>query len=32
MCNLETLSDMWISREEWDAVGVRALKDRYLFY
>lgn len=32
MCNLETLSDMWIRRDEWDAVGPRALKDRYTFY
>ncbi|WVR05120.1 hypothetical protein IAU60_002132 [Kwoniella sp. DSM 27419] len=32
MCNLESLSDMWIGRDEWDALGVRALRDRYLFY
>ncbi|WVW83184.1 hypothetical protein I302_105202 [Kwoniella bestiolae CBS 10118] len=32
MCNLESLSDMWIRRDEWEAVGTRALRDRYLFY
>ncbi|WVQ98665.1 hypothetical protein IAU59_005796 [Kwoniella sp. CBS 9459] len=32
MCNLESLSDMWIRRDEWEAIGGRALKDRYLYY
>ena len=32
MCNLESLSDMWIKRDEWEAVGARALKERYLFF
>ncbi|WVF72264.1 hypothetical protein IAT40_007076 [Kwoniella sp. CBS 6097] len=32
MCNLESLSDMWIRKDEWQAIGGRALKDRYLFY
>ncbi|KAK8869874.1 hypothetical protein IAR55_000442 [Kwoniella newhampshirensis] len=32
MCHLESLSDMWIGRDEWEAVGQRALKDRYLFF
>ncbi|WWC90112.1 uncharacterized protein L201_005045 [Kwoniella dendrophila CBS 6074] len=32
MCNLESLSDMWIRKDEWDSIGTRALKDRYLFY
>ncbi|WWC61199.1 uncharacterized protein I303_103779 [Kwoniella dejecticola CBS 10117] len=32
MCNLESLNDMWIRKDEWDAIGIRALKDRYLFY
>ncbi|WVQ70170.1 uncharacterized protein L199_008395 [Kwoniella botswanensis] len=32
MCNLESLSDMWIRRDEWEAIGTRSLKDRYLFY
>lgn len=31
MCNLESMQDMWIQREEWDAIGARALKDRCLF-
>ncbi|WVQ78037.1 hypothetical protein IAT38_000118 [Cryptococcus sp. DSM 104549] len=29
MCSIESLEDMWIRRDEWEAVGVRALKDRY---
>ena len=32
MCNLESLGDMWIRKDEWEAVGPRALKDRYLFF
>jgi actin-related protein 8 len=32
MCNLESLSDMWLKRDEWEAVGARALKERYLFF
>ncbi|OCF41209.1 hypothetical protein I317_04955 [Kwoniella heveanensis CBS 569] len=32
MCNLESLSDMWIRKDEWEAIGGRALKDRYLYY
>jgi actin-related protein 8 len=32
MCNLETMGDMWIRRDEWDAIGARALKDRYMFF
>jgi actin-related protein 8 len=32
MCHLESMSDMWIRRDEWDAIGARALKDRYLFF
>lgn len=31
MCNLESLSDMWISREEFEALGARSLKDRLPF-
>lgn len=31
MCNLESLNDMWIRKDEWEAVGARALKDRCLF-
>jgi actin-related protein 8 len=31
MCNLEGLSDMWIRRDEFEAIGVRSLKDRCLF-
>ena len=31
MCNLEGLSDMWIRRDEWEALGARALKDRCAF-
>lgn len=31
MCNLESLSDMWIRRDEWEAIGARALKDRLTF-
>ncbi|KAL7422269.1 Actin-like protein arp8 [Cryptotrichosporon argae] len=31
MCNLDGLADMWIRRDEWQAVGARALKDRCLF-
>lgn len=30
MCNLESLSDMWIQRDEYEALGARALKDRCL--
>lgn len=30
MCNLESLSDMWIQRDEIEALGARALKDRCL--
>ncbi|WRT67065.1 uncharacterized protein IL334_004031 [Kwoniella shivajii] len=32
MCNLESLSDMWIRRDEWESIGSRSLKDRYLWY
>ncbi|KAK1924798.1 hypothetical protein DB88DRAFT_504858 [Papiliotrema laurentii] len=32
MCNLESLSDMWIRRDEWESIGARALKERYLFF
>lgn len=31
MCNLDSLSDMWIRRDEFEAVGARALKDRLHF-
>lgn len=31
ICNLESLSDMWIRRDEWEAIGARSLKDRCLF-
>lgn len=31
MCNLESLSDMWMRRDEWEAMGPRALKDRCAF-
>jgi actin-related protein 8 len=31
ICNLESLSDMWIRKDEWEAIGARALKDRCLF-
>jgi actin-related protein 8 len=31
ICNLEGLSDMWIRRDEWEAVGARSLKERCLF-
>lgn len=31
MCNLESLNDMWIRREEWEALGAKALKDRLVF-
>ena len=31
MCNLDSLSDMWIRRDEWEAMGARALKERCLF-
>ncbi|OWZ65573.1 hypothetical protein AYX14_01119 [Cryptococcus neoformans] len=32
MCNIEGLGDMWIRRDEWEALGVRALKDRYMWF
>lgn len=31
MCNLESLSDMWIRPDEFEAIGARALQDRYMF-
>jgi actin-related protein 8 len=31
ICNLESLGDMWIRRDEWEAIGARALKDRCMF-
>jgi actin-related protein 8 len=31
MCNLDSLSDMWIRRDEWEEIGPRALKERCLF-
>jgi len=31
MCNLDSLSDMWIRRDEFEAIGARSLKDRCLF-
>jgi actin-related protein len=31
ICNLDSLSDMWIRKDEWEAIGARALKDRCLF-
>jgi actin-related protein 8 len=31
ICNMESLGDMWIRRDEWEAVGARALKERCLF-
>lgn len=32
MCNIEGLGDMWIRRDEWEALGVRALKGRYMWF
>ncbi|KIR26869.1 nuclear protein [Cryptococcus deuterogattii 99/473] len=32
MCNIEGLGDMWIRSDEWEALGVRALKDRYMWF
>ncbi|ORY33761.1 putative nuclear actin-related protein [Naematelia encephala] len=32
MCNLESLADMWIGKDEWEAVGAKALKERYFFF
>lgn len=31
MCQLESLQDVWVGKEEWDMVGFRAVKERYLF-
>ncbi|WVQ71591.1 hypothetical protein IAR50_001131 [Cryptococcus sp. DSM 104548] len=32
MCHIESLQDMWIRRDEWEATGSRALKDRYMWF
>ncbi|ODN84742.1 hypothetical protein L202_00622 [Cryptococcus amylolentus CBS 6039] len=32
MCHIESLQDMWIRRDEWEATGIRALKDRYMWF
>lgn len=31
MCNLDSLSDMWMRSDEFEAIGARALKERCLF-
>lgn len=31
MCNIEGLQDMWIGRDEWEALGDRALQNRCPF-
>nr|ODN81213.1 nuclear protein [Cryptococcus depauperatus CBS 7841] len=31
MCHFESLQDMWIRGDEYDAIGARALKDRYIW-
>ena len=31
MCNIEGLQDMWIGRDEWEALGERTLQNRCPF-
>jgi len=30
LCKLESAQELWISREEWHAIGVRAIRERSL--
>jgi len=31
LCKLESAQEAWVSKEEWIAIGVRALRERALF-
>lgn len=31
LCSIESVSDMWLRKEEWQETGMRALKERTTF-